>query len=110
MKVIRDEETKPYTIVMEKLAVLILRESSKSLIDIQKVRKLELESAEGISEEVGMALGQVALDFMIEETKNFDREKLLRWFTEAALSTMVNTMNQHESFRKMIMLRMLTSR
>jgi hypothetical protein len=108
MKVIREEEGEDFTILMEKLAVLILKESSKSLVELQQFRTLT--SAKGVSQEVGLAMGQVALDFMIEETKDFDKEKLMRWFTEAAITMMVNTMTQHESYRQRIMLQMLTQR
>jgi hypothetical protein len=47
-------------------------------------------------------MGQVALDVIIEMTKDMDKEKFTRLFAEIAIANVVNAMERHPEYKKRI--------
>jgi hypothetical protein len=100
MHVIDKEEERDYALLMDKVAYCGYLESGKA------VKNMNLEVAptdlRELSEAIGMAVGQIVLDKVIELTKNMDRDKLVRYFAQTAFSHTIEVMNGCPEYRKKI--------
>ena len=96
MKVINKEDIPDYGRLMESVAIVTFTESVKGL------RDQNFADPKGYHEELGMAVGQVALDKVIELTKDMDRDKLLRILAELAISNSVSMMSDDETYNRRI--------
>jgi len=98
MKILDPEEEEEYALFMDKIATAIYLESYKHIKELHERHVDPLIN----TEEIGMATGQVVLDKVIEMTKDMPKEKLLRIFTEVAISHSVNTMQRHPEYKMRI--------
>lgn len=99
MKVLDQEKEEWYSDNMDRIAKTVFKESFKSVMlfndnDVDPTKH---------SQDIGIAMGQVVLDEVIEISKDMSREELLKWTAELAISSVVNTMNNHPMYKLRIM-------
>lgn len=97
MYAIRKEEELEYNMFLTKIACIIHEESQKNLKDLSNGGELTLERIRETYLDVGAAMGQIALDKVIEETKNMPQDKIIRFLTELSCSINIRTMRENPS-------------
>jgi hypothetical protein len=98
MKVLNPEEEQEYCDFTDAIAVCVLRESVKLVKQFNENNVNPMQHAQ----EISVAMGQVALDVIIEMTKDMDKEKFTRLFAEIAIANVVNAMERHPEYKKRI--------
>src|SRR6478609_9722594 len=95
MKVLDKGEEASYNIFMDSIACCVFKESLKG---IKECNDNNIDPTK-TSIEIGMSVGQIALDKVIELTKDMDRDTLLKWFTEIAVVNVVSRMHESPTYR-----------
>ena len=98
MKVLNSEEEDEYALLMDKIATVVFVESVKHVQELNESKVDPLKSVE----EISMAVGQVVLDKIIDVTKDMSREKILRIFSEVAITYSINVMQKHPEYKMRI--------
>lgn len=95
MKVLDKEEETEYSTFMENVCTTVLKES---FLSIKEMHEHNVDARLN-SEEIGMAMGQICLDQIIDMTKEMDRDRLVRYLAEIAIASAVNTMQSHPVYK-----------
>lgn len=99
MKVLSEGEAKIYSETMDLIACSVFLESMKKVAELNDNNQNPLE----FQKEIGIAMGQVVLDQVIDITEDMPKEALVRWFTEVAIAHLVGSMERHPSYKEHIM-------
>jgi hypothetical protein len=92
---IRQNEQSEYNSLMTIVACTIHKEAEKNL---KQMNNPTDEMVAEMQKEIGIAVGQVILDKVIDMTNDMDRDKLIRFLAEATSSVAIRTMNEQSSF------------
>ena len=98
MKLMNPEEEQEYAEFMDKIATAVFMESYKS---IKELSKQNVDATENV-EEIGMSVGQIVLDNIIEATKDMPHEKLLRIFTEVSIAYATYMLQRNPGYKLQI--------
>ncbi len=98
MTILEKEEEKEYAEFMDTIATAVFTESVQNVMELNKTN----QTVENNVNEIGMAMGQVVLDKVIELTKDMDKIKMLRIFSEMAVGYSVNMMQKHPEYKMRI--------
>jgi hypothetical protein len=99
MHIVSKEEEGQYGLLMDRIAYCGFLESGKAVKDVNKV---DFEDLRPLSEAIGMAVGQIVLDKVIDLTKDLDRDTLVRFFAQVAFSHTIEVMNACPEYRMKI--------
>jgi len=102
MLVIRKKDMEKYGDFMDKVSVSMLTHSCESLVELglDKTPEQLLDNTEAI----GKAVGQVVLDDVIEFTKDYTREELVRFLAHNSAQLSMKVMNSDPMYRMKITL------
>jgi hypothetical protein len=100
MKILDKEKEPEYCDFMDKIAITICKESFKGIRDMHDQNVNPTIN----SEELAMAMGQVVLDQVIEQTKDMSREDLLKIFSEVSIAHVVSAMQDNQGYKLKILL------
>lgn len=99
MHVLNADEEGRYGLFMDKISYCSYTESMKA---VESLNVTEFDTIKPHSQAIGMAVGQVVLDKVLELTKDMEREQLIRYLTEVTFSHVVGVMNDCPEYRKKI--------
>jgi len=100
LKIIPKEEEMAYAIFSGRVAYCILSNSSNSIQELHKTNS----DVEGNTEEIGLAVGQIVYDKVIELTKDMPREQLVKYLAEAIFDSASGMMTLNPNYLHALLL------
>lgn len=95
MKVLEEKDEDVYADFMDIVAIIICKETLNGIKDLN-IKSVGIP--DGVSDAMGMAMGQVVLDEVIKLTENLSREELVKWYAETVISCLVSMLNHNPGY------------